>query len=266
MICKNCGTQARGRYCSYCGMPLYEKERDGIDPPDEISPESPHTKKAEHAQVVHEERAEHKKRKRYKEKKRGPIRFFRILLPILMLFLPLAYLFFDIYVRLADVLFEVGASGETMLSALFGAVSSSEHAFLTVSEVKGLLLGSDMSLFQLVGARDVFVGGALGVAVWLVLVPTLLCAVMGVLLLISFGRFLRSRVFTDLLLFVAPAAGLSPLLGMLWLRLSALGGGFAAADAAAEHTYLSMEALLLVGIALCFMLRIIKTVYIIFGS
>ena len=242
MICQKCGTQSKGRFCTYCGMPLYESEQ-----------KTPHVVEAPPKQ---EDKREDKKEAAPAAAPAAPrmrrVRFFRILPCILMLFLPLAYLFFDLYIRLPDALYATDAAGHTRLAMLFSAASSADYTFLSLQELTELVLGADVPLWRAITAGDLMCGGALGAAVWIVAVLSLLSAAFGVLLLLSFGRVLRSRLVTDMTLLVGLAAAFSPLMGLLWMRLSALGGGLAAADAAVAGTFLSVESAMLVGIAACF--------------
>ena len=239
MICKKCGTQTAGAlFCTHCGAILYDEQEGntlhtGENPPADIST----------------------KQERIQPKKRGrAIRFGRLILPALLLFYPLIYFFVDLFIQLPDALFATGEGGKLLLAELFSMAADSEFSFLSLSELSRLALGGEVPLYRAFRAFDLLGAGLGFVPLWLVAVPSALSVVMGLLLLVTKGGTLRSRFFADLTLFAGYFSAFSPALGMLWIRASALGGGFAAADTAAVQTFLSVEATLLVGIAACFML------------
>ena len=238
MICKYCGTESTGKTCSHCGRSL-------LDPPVSVT-----SQKSEPTEEKQPEAHEEKKQK----KKPYRLRFSRILLPTLSLFLPLVYFFTDVYTRLADVLFTSDAAGKSLISVLVDRLSSAEYGMNTMQELQVITLGSDAPLYRAISFAGRAEAGELLIPLWIVLGFSIASAVMGVLLLFSGGKILNSRA-TDLVVLAGVGASFSPLCGLLYLRLYYFfQGGLATADAAMRMYTLSVESVLMIGLSICMIL------------
>lgn len=239
MICKNCGTEGKGKFCAHCGERLCANGASVSSSPTPISTKP--TKKARRLPTVSLK---------------------MVFWQSIALLLPLAYLFFDVFVFLSDSLFSHSASGGMNLHRLVQHLLNLSYETNAVGEIVELTVGESVTVFQALSPCFLFSAtGAMGISASLALcvaviaVLALLCAASGVLLLFTGGRILRVRAFCDLTLLFGVGATFAPALGMLLLRLQCcFEVGLAAADARMQHVLPSLEALCIMGILVCVLL------------
>ncbi len=266
MICKQCGSKYKGDQCPHCNDDpffgdFWVPPTPQAPPPPKVKPapkkEPPPPKPISEPKL--EEQEARFEQKPHKKKKSRALRPGKILLPTLMLFLPVAYFFVDVFVRFSDVLFVTDAAGSSLLLQFFTRLSSSGYEFNTLRDIKILTFGEDVALFESISFAASSAAGDMLIPLWIVLGLAIASAVSGLLILVSGGRILRSRVMADLLAAAGTGAAFSPLLGLLYVRMyHCMKGGHLAANLAAQKVGLSVEAALLIGIALCLMLPAIK--------
>ncbi len=234
MICRRCGTQSQAERCPYCGAELLvQTETQKEEPSIMLNAYQPPVPSRPVQQIPRVKR----------------VSGVRVFFAALALCLPLGYLFFDLYVVLGEALFRLTGEG-TSLSLLVGRLFSFEYAGNSFSEIKSLTLGADLPLLELCGPLDLFNGGT--EMLLPLLLVSLLClgsAVLGLLLLFGGNRLLRRRLAVDLVTLFGGGAVISPLLGLLALRVADLAqGGLRLADMNARAVMPSLEALLVLGI------------------
>ncbi len=267
MICKNCGTESRGRYCSHCGAWLFEGADMNNDLPEhlEVTEQPEQIFCPERIECIEQPEPEPEPeqpmpRISREERCRQELGFFKVFWPALMMLLPLAYFFVDVFVRLSDLLFAVDATGKSLLSVFLERLSSAEYALNSMQEIKLLTFGTEEALYQTVSLKQIWVAGDLQLPLIIVLAISLACAVCGLLTLITGGKLLTKRIFLDLTALVGYAAAFSPLLALAVYRAIAFfwaGAGEVGlryADAAMQPLSLSVESVLLVGVMICVLL------------
>lgn len=252
MICRVCGTQFNDRFCPHCGA------EQGAAP---VTPPTPDEQTA--LQVS--ELPAPEKGKRKKQKKQKPaIRMHMVFWSGVAMLLPLLYLFVDIFVSFSDALTKVGEGGLTNLSLLFSRLCSSAYSTNTWSELVEGTLGTADPILTTVSLKSVLAGGVdamFTVPTLLVAVFALLSGVMGVLILFTAGRALRTKWLADLAVLGGVGATAAPLAGTLLMRIvyCLQNGGFgketlAAADVRFLSVGLSVEAMLLMAVLACALL------------
>lgn len=237
MVCKQCGTESREAFCPRCGKPLCG-EASAISEPTVVSS----TEKV-----------------RVRPSRKQPLRFGMIFRQSLALLLPLAYLFFDALSVLSDQLFLNSVSGSVNIFCLMERLSAVLYAGNSVSEITEATLGEAAPVWQGVSFASLLTGDAFSITFWLPLAITalmiLLCVVCFFFLLLTGGRILRVRLFTDLMLLGGTGAVFAPLLGTFALRLSYyFGHGLANADIMMRRILPSFEYLCIMGILACALL------------
>ena len=236
VICKNCGTQFTGAYCSHCGHKGESEVYQPPAPPAEVTVK-PVAKGAE----------KNKKKRTKARGSRRPIRFKMVFWQAIVMLSPLAYFFIDLFIQLQKSLCEVVDGGKTGLSLLFSYLASPEYSDNTVSDIVKSLIG-DNALLERISARTLFTGGGseLMLPLLVTLAFALLSAVMAMLLLITGGRILHAPFAVDLCILGGVGATFAPLLSTLLMRVSFFfAGGAAAADAAMLCVTPSVQSILL---------------------
>ncbi|MBR3863181.1 MAG: zinc ribbon domain-containing protein [Clostridia bacterium] len=275
MICKSCGTECRGAYCSHCGAPLVNEAFSNTPAQNSLADNvkaeesTPTVTAVASTAPVSVEKApsgvgKTRKRREKKQKQIGPkIKMRQIFFPSLMLLLPLFYLFLDVFVCYSDALY-VQQNGVGALSGFIAQLASTEFAANPVSDLLVANFTGNAALFDTLTVKDIlsaadiyrpFVLPAVLLAVF-----SLLSAICGVVTLFSGGKVLRVRVFADAVVTCGLLGALAPLLAGIFFRLShAASGGFAGADAAMRLFGYSIEVILLCGISLALMLPAVRS-------
>ncbi len=248
MICKQCGTQSPGDRCTHCGAVL---ATENAEKPQAISFSAPAVSEpARRSQNIPKIKA---------------VSSFRLRFAALMMLLPLSYLFFDVFATVSDLLFEPSALSATgsglTLSVLISHLISFEYTGVDASDIKAVIVGTEEGLVRLFSVRDLSATATLKLPLVTVLICVLLCAVMGVLLLLFGKRLVRYRAFADGCVLAGLLGALAPFVGLLALRLfTFLKGGDTAADVKMYRVMLSVESVLLIGVAACLLLPALLTV------
>lgn len=278
MICKNCGTECRGSYCSHCGQPLVNE---AFTPVAEVQEESPaHTPTATSASADAPERTaspeapprreeggrvaprpRNKKARHRLPWGRPRITLRQVLAPALALLLPLLYLFTDCFAVFPDALYgDVG--GVSALELLISRLSSPDFATNPQADIVAATYGTPISLvtrFTLLAALGAEAPALLKLPALLLLAAALLGALTGLMLLLTRGHLLHGKRALDCVMTVGLFAATAPLFADLIIRLAHLSGGLAGADAAIAHVSLSLEALLIFAVTLLLTLPAVRT-------
>lgn len=227
MICRICGTESNGRRCAHCGAPVV----DGAfgDP-----------KAAEPAGK--------------KAKKKKPVIHMRaIIWPAVSLMIPLIYLFADLFVSYSSEMYALDASGDSKFSLLIDRLSSPAFDGNSYTELVEGIYGVGAKLVKTVSFADYLTGKAMEFTfpMLLIVALSLFSGVMGVLLLITGGRILRTKIMSDLTLFGGFGAAVSPLIANVLVRVFYImsRGGLAGADEAMRYVGFSIEAVLMMCLA-----------------
>lgn len=209
MICKFCGTESSGSRCPKCGMHINNQVS---APPPMPVPVAVTPTRAQAAASQYESM----------EAEKRPISFAKIFWPALALLIPIAYLIFDAYAVAADAIVQNGG-----LEALFTLLGKPAFESVPVGELASTLGTSEVWL-QVISPYVLFINAFTGASgdqsifllpVGITALLVIACAVCGLLLIFSGGRLLRSRFFTDTVVFNGALVSVAPLLGCFLLRL-----------------------------------------------
>lgn len=227
MICRICGTESSGRRCAHCGAPVV----DGAfgDP-----------KAAAEAGK--------------KGKKKKPVIHMRaIIWPAISLMLPLIYLFSDLFVSYSSDIYAPDPSGVSKFSLLIDRLSSPAFDGNSYTDLVEGIYGAGAKLVRTVSFMDYLSGKAMEFTfpMLLIVALSLFSGVMGVLLIITGGRILRTKIMSDLTLFGGFGAAVSPLVANVLVRIFYImsRGGLAGADEAMRYVGFSIEAVLMMCFA-----------------
>lgn len=210
MICKFCGTESTDKRCPNCGMHMN----------DQVSAVPPMPPKVNVAPTVKEKPAPKVKAKPVR---RSTISFGKIFWPAVALLLPIAYLIFDAYAIVAGELLQGNALGELM-----ALLANPSYESIPLGELAGSVIGNETAVVEVISPyllmSDMLSGAGAGeleflLPVGLVALISVCSAVSGILLIVTGGRVLRSRLLTDGILLFGSAASVAPLLGSFALRL-----------------------------------------------
>ncbi len=283
MICKACGTECRGTHCPHCGEALVheafgvtgapaqtvqqvsavDEEKDSADKGD-VTDAKPETSVVPAGKTA--DRAKPKKRRSRARPSRGrvQVKMRQIFFPSLVFFLPVLYLFTDAFVLYADALY-TQTEGGTVLTLLISRLSDAAFSTNPITEVIAATLGNTASpieiltVWQILSAPHAYL--PLVAPAVILAASALISALCGVLMLFSAGKLLRYPVMADLAVGGGFFAALAPLLASLAPRLYHIAnGGLAAADVAARSFGLSIEMILVCGLALTVMLPAVRAV------
>lgn len=174
-----------------------------------------------------------------------------LILPAIGFLLPLAYLFFDLFVFFGRVLEGNG------LSEFLDLATSPMYNANTAGELVGAAFGTESPL-TLLSLRGMALP-AFRLPVLMTLICVVLCALTGVLLLCSGTRLLRSRAFADIAVLTGLLGTFAPFAGKLAYLLNACLGGGAALHSASAELMPSFEALLLMVVCCAFLLPSLAT-------
>lgn len=191
--------------------------------------------------------------------RKPPLRLGMVFGQAIALLLPMAYLFFDAFAVLSDQLFLSSLSGSMNLTRLMERLSTALYAGNTVGEIAEATLDAATPLWQSISFSSLLAGEALSISLWLPLAISALmiffCVVCAFLLLLTGGRILRLRSFTNLTLLCGTGAVFSPLLGSFALRLFyCFSHGVEDADTMMQRILPSLEHLCIMGILACALL------------
>ncbi len=263
MICKACGTEYLGKNCPHCGT----LREDGRSPTTPVSPqraaEAPATSLTDNTGIQATKKT--KKRARHRvTRPQAKLGMRQVFFPSLAYFLPLFYLFFDVFVVCAVGL-QAGAGEGSVLRSLIARLLDASFAANPTSDVIAATVGGEEALFTLLSVGDILTAPAAHlslVAPALILAfSALISAISGMLMLFTAGRALRARPFVDLAIGGGFFAALAPLLCDLAYRIyHAVSGGVAAADAAISCFGLSVEAMLVGALSLVVMLPAVRAI------
>ena len=237
MICKSCGTESKGKRCPHCG--------------EKLSLDSASTTSA----AVDSDAAARK------PKRLPPLSLKMVFWQAIALFLPLAYLFFNVFICLSNSFFSFSTTGEMHLHRFIERLADRTYETNVVGEIMELTLGEAVTAFDTV-SPFFYLNAERAAQISLFVLPVLvitafvlICAAAGVLLFLTGGRILRVRAFCNLTFFGGVGATFAPLLGLLLLRLQyCMDGGLAAADMQMQRVIPSMEAICVMGILMCTLL------------
>ncbi len=291
MICKVCGTECRGSYCTHCGAPLVSEVFDAPAVPTQgaqSSPEAPAPAQAFLPRVAEQDAAKtaeapagayetalvscesEKEKGREKRKKmrrsREPVqlRMRQVFFPALVFFLPLLYLFVDAFVRYSAVL-EADAGGTSVFALLISRLCDAAFSSNPISDVLTATVGGEelllepLTVWRVLASPDAY--GALVAPALILVISACLSALCGMLILFSAGKLLRLQAIADLAVYGGFFAALAPLPADLSFRAYHMAnGGPAAADAAIGGFGLSIEVILIYGISLAVMLPAVRAI------
>ncbi|MBR2010526.1 MAG: hypothetical protein IKA06_02090 [Clostridia bacterium] len=280
MICRSCGTECRGTYCSHCGAPLASEAfsanpapNSSVDTAKAQAPSSTATSQPSVSSVAivpakasKELKANDDTRNKRKKKHRelGPkIKMRQIFFPSLMLLLPLFYLFLDAFVCYADALY-VQQGSANALSGFIAQLARAEFISNPVSDLIMANFGGDTVLFEILTVKDILSAAdryrTFVLPAVLLAVLSVLSALCGIATLFSRGKVLRLRALADTVIICGFLGALAPLLAGISFRLScAASGGLAGADAAMCLFGYSIEVVLLCGLSLTLMLPAVRS-------
>ncbi|MBE6554603.1 MAG: hypothetical protein E7663_00020 [Ruminococcaceae bacterium] len=233
MICKQCGTEYTGSYCVHCA----EREQRGAAQP---------------------------KRQRVGRRMQDRKGHTRLSLPMVirdacLFFLPLFYIFSEVFVAYSPGLYGE-AGGGNLLSLLIERLADAGLASNPTSDIFSATYETGV-LYETVSLAELSTRIDFVPALTVIAILALLGAAAGSLLLVTGGRILYRRLFADLIVFAGGAGALSPLVGMLVLRLSYLPhGGFVEADREALFVGFTVEAYLGAAVLLCLTLFSVRSV------
>ncbi|MBR6727346.1 MAG: hypothetical protein IKM08_04055 [Clostridia bacterium] len=184
-----------------------------------------------------------------------PLQIKNVIWPAIALLLPLLYLFFELFAVLSAELAEPGVMTKIITDLTGGNLDA-----VKIGDMAEAAGGDGVSLYRAFSPfgllQELFRGGSAGAAWWipamLVAAFSLACAVLGIVLLISRGKSLRSAGFNSALAIFGTGAVFAPLLGQLSLLLYFLCTlGLDGANAAMQCVAISPGALLIMLILLC---------------
>lgn len=297
MICKNCGTQCTGKYCSYCGHPLYaepEQQAPAAEPTatpavtqenEQPTPSAPQEAPVQEAPVQEEpvqaapvqdtpvqeaptqkepapasekpaqpaepaeKPASQKKpnKKRVRKLRRAELK--EVWWQAILMFLPLAYLFFELLAVFDANHLALNSAGQSHLSLLFEKLISPSFVDNSVAQLTEATLGSGKVLFTEASFLTQVMGegsAVLWIPFGIVALLAVFSAFMGFTLLLSGGKILNSRHGVDLCLVSGFGAAFSPLIGLLALRVVfCVLAGPTAADSAMQCFLPTLECMML---------------------
>lgn len=283
MICKSCGTECRGTYCSHCGALLVNEAFTASPNPTPLGESAENqapflaetgvastsvTSKQEGEDVAQQQESSNVDNEGAGHKQKGArpapqIKMRQIFFPSLMLLLPLLYLFVDVFVLYSEVLYM--QSGTTnMLGALVARLTQAEFATNPVSDLIASTLGDSTVLLEALSVKDILAAADLyrPFAVPAVLLAVLAClsALCGLAVLFSKGRILYVRALTDVVITVGFAAAGAPFFsGAVFCLPYLFSGGLAGVDAAIRLFGFSIEVWLLCGLSFALMLPAVRS-------
>ena len=227
MICRICGTESNGRRCAHCGAPVVNG---AFGDPNAAA-------------------AAGKKAK----KKKPVIHMRAIIWPAVSLMIPLIYLFSDLFVSYSAEMYAPDASGVSKFSLLIDRLSSPAYDGNSFTELVDGVYGMGTKLVKTVSFADYLTGKAMEFTfpMLLIVALSLFSGVMGVLLIITGGRILRTKLMSDLTLFGGFGAAVSPLVANVLVRVFYImsKGGLAGADEQMRYVGFSIEAVLMMCLA-----------------
>ena len=227
MICRICGTESNGRRCAHCGAPVVNG---AFGDPQAAA-------------------ASGKKGK----KKKPVIHMRAIIWPAISLMLPLIYLFSDLFVSYSSDMYAMDESGVSKFSLLIDRLSSPAFDGNSYTDLVEGIYGAGAKLVKTVSFMDYLAGKAMEFTfpMLLIVALSLFGGVMGVLLIITGGRILRTKIMSDLTLFGGFGAAVSPLIANVLVRVFYVmsRGGLAGADEAMRYVGFSIEAVLMMCFA-----------------
>lgn len=175
----------------------------------------------------------------------------KLILPAIGFLLPLAYLFFDLFVFFGEALKDAG------LSKFMDFATSPMYSANTAGELLNVAFGTENPLTLL--SLDKLSLSAFRVPLLAVVICVALSVLTGVLLLCAGTRLLRARLFSDFAVLTGFLGAVAPLVGKLAYLLSTCRGGSAALERAAGELTLSFEAWLLMLACCAFLLPALTT-------
>lgn len=262
MICKACGTQCRGLYCSHCGAPLAV----GVPPVPvaESQAQAVPTPSATTELAQTPPQKENKQKAQRAKRPRVRVRMRQVFFPSLVFFLPLIYLFVDAFVVYSNVL-RASAEGGTVLRLLVSRLLDASFNANPVSDIIAATVGGDGSVITLLSVKGILAAPtahpALLAPAAILAISAVVSALGGILVLFTAGRILSWRPTAVFVIGGGFLASLAPLLADLAFRLyHVANGGMAAADVAIRSFGLSFEVILTCGLSLALMLPAVRAI------
>lgn len=254
MICKSCGGESRGTACIHCGAPLlYESYAPASAPA--AAPVQTGKRAARPAKTARgNARAARKAAFALPQVK---ITLVAVLPAVLALLLPCCYLFFDAFVIYPNAVF---TGEQSLLSLLVLLLTDGTLAQNPVSDIIAATYGEAPSPITCFSAPAALFSGVLRLPALALLLSVLLCAVSAFLLLVTFGRALRSRILTDFVVFSAFLGAVAPFVAMLL--------SYPESDTAlsAARVHFTVEGFLLAAILLCLLPLAARRLYRVAGD
>ncbi len=254
MICKSCGGESRGTVCAHCGAPLLYESYAPATPPVLASVQTGKRAARPAKTARGNARAARKAAFALPQVK---INVGAVLPAVFALLLPLCYLFFDAFVIYPDT---VLTGEQSLLSLLVLRLTDGALAQNPVSDIIAATYGDLLSPMTYFSAPAAFFSGVLRLPSLMLLLPMCLCAVSALLLLVTLGRVLRSRILTDFIAFAAFLGTAAPFMAMLFSDMENR------ISHSAMRVHFTVEGFLLAAILLCLLPLAARRVYRVAGG
>ena len=210
MICKSCGSESRGSVCTHCGTPFvyesYVEPEKGATTPVQTGGgrKRPAKSARSHARA---------QRKAAFLQPKSDFTFGEALPIILVLLLPLSYLFFEVFLRYPAALLEGGPS---TLSLLIFRLTDGAFLANPMGDILTATYGNAPLDVAYYTAHAALAAGEMEISAALLLVAAALSGISALMLLFTGGRALRCRFCLDFTVFSALYSAAAPFLSVFY--------------------------------------------------